>query len=270
MSTGKTGLITEMAEIDKMIAQSVDAVKTNPKDFENRLTLIKLYCLQSKWDNALHQLVTLQKIEPAVQQQCELYNNLIYSERMRESVLLGERAAGLVGNKQPVWINDLLKANALYAAGQFVEGERVRGQCIEAASAQPGYSSTIGEFEWLADGDDRLGPVCEFISAGAYRWVPVADIQSLLVNEPQGISDLIWAPAEIVIDGQTWKGYLPARYPLSITSEQSLKVGSKTEWQRQEGGRYIGLGRKMWITNLGEYSLFETGELTFSKRDNLQ
>lgn len=270
MNTEKVTISAEASEFEKMIIQSIDAVKKNPDDVECRLTLFKIYCLQSNWDAALQQLVILMKIEPEVQQQCELYKNLIYSERMRESVLSGERAAGSPGKQQPDWIKNLQRANALYAAGQFIEGESVRGQCIEVASAQPGYSSAIGEFEWLADGDDRLGPVCEFISAGAYRWVPFATIQSLQVNEPQSISDLVWAPAEIVIEGQTWKGYLPARYPLTITSEQSLKIGSKTEWQQQKGGRYIGLGRKTWISNRGEYSLFEMGKLTFSEHGNQQ
>ncbi|WP_431224284.1 type VI secretion system accessory protein TagJ [Serratia sp. L9] len=89
-------------------------------------------------------------------------------------------------------------------------------------------------------------------------------MQSLQVNAPQGLMDLVWAPAQLEVKGKTWSGYLPARYPLPPKSDEPMfKTGLKTTWQQQGSGRYIGQGRKMWISNTGECSLFEAGKIQF-------
>lgn len=267
MTTNTVTIGIETLELSDLIAQAVSEVKRQPGNAEVRLRLFKLYCVQADWDRALRQLATLIKIEPESQRQCELYKNLLSGERLREAVLSGERQAGSLAGQLPEWTQSLQLANALYASGQYEQGELQRQQALEAAPMQAGHSEPLGNFLWLADGDDRLGPVCEFICAGGYRWVPFADIQSLQVNAPQGLIDLVWAPAQLEVNGQTWRGFIPARYPLLPQSEeQEFKTGLKTAWQQQGLGRYIGEGRKMWVSSAGECSLFEAGEIQFEQQ----
>ncbi|MGV3346275.1 type VI secretion system accessory protein TagJ [Enterobacteriaceae bacterium LUAb1] len=246
------------------IIQAIANVKATPGNIETRLQLFKLYCVDANWNKAMHQLETLFKLDPEFQRQGELYKNLLLSEKMREEVLTGKRSPGVLDGDLPAWVQLLQQANQKYAEEECVQGEALRQQALNDAEARAGRSEKQGEFSWLADGDERLGPICEFICAGGYRWVPFAEIDSLQVAEPKGIIDLVWAPAQIVVREQTWHGYLPARYPLNSESEDQLKLGLKTEWLHKEESRYEGQGQKMWMTSDGEYSLFEAGDIHFS------
>lgn len=243
------------------LAQAVAAVKAQPTRSDLRMQLCKYYCLHADWDRALRQLEIVAKTDPESRRQCELYKNLILSERLRSLVLAGEREAGNLGDALPEWCDLLSKANALCHAGQEEEGEQLRQSALEAASALAGYSDEMGHFAWIADGDDRLGPVCEFISAGGYRWVPLADIERLSVEQPAALTDLIWAPATLTVKGRHYKGYIPSRYPLTCDSDTRFLLGTLTEWQENPQGRFTGNGRKMWITSNGEYALFAAGEI---------
>lgn len=254
------GLIGQQA-LTQTLAQAVAAVKANPVSSDLRMQLSKLYCLQADWDRALRQLEIVAETDPEAIRQCELYKNLILSERLRGLVLTGEREAGNLGDALPEWCGLLNKANALYHAGQGGEGEQVRQSALEAASMLAGYSDEMDHFEWMADGDDRLGPVCEFISAGGYRWVPFAQIDRLSVEKPAALTDLVWAPATLVVNGRSHKGYIPARYPLASDSDARFLLGTLTEWHENAHGRFTGHGRKMWITSSGEYALFEAGDI---------
>lgn len=249
------------SSLDEAISQAVINVKSQPANSDLRMQLFNLYCLQADWNRALRQLDIVLKTGNDMQRQCELYKNLIFSERLREMVMIGERKAGNLGEELPQWCTLLNQANALYHTGDFAEGEHLRCKALDAASALTGKCEGLGEFDWLADGDDRLGPVCEFIYAGGYRWIPFSDIEVLNVEKPCHLTDLIWAPASLNVRGQIHKGYLPARYPLKQTSEINLQTGTLTEWQENEGGRYTGHGRKMWISSNGECSLFDAGEI---------
>lgn len=253
---------TGIDSLPQAIAQAVAAVKSQPASSDLRMRLFKLYCLQADWDRALRQLDIVEKTDDDTQRQCELFKNLILSERLRQLVLAGQREAGNLGDALPEWCELLNKANAFYHEGEATKGEEYRHRALEAATAMSGKSEGLETFDWIADGDDRLGPVCEFIFAGGYRWVPFSDIEVLNVEKPNSLTDLIWAPATVVVKGQTHRGYIPSRYPLNSESDVSLLTGSRTEWQESESDRYIGQGRKMWVSSSGECSLFEAGEIS--------
>ena len=53
-------------------------------------------------------------------------------------------------------------------------------------------------FTWLADADQRFGPVFEFIFNGQYYWVPMSCVQKLHTEKPSDLRDLIWLPAEVM------------------------------------------------------------------------
>lgn len=260
---------SDKLELDDWVVKAVSWVKREPVNIEARLELCKLYSLQADWDRALQQLSTVVKIEPEAQRQAELFKNLILSERLREAVLCGEREARSLEGELPDWVQQLQRANRLYASGKESEGQSSRLRALENAPARGGHSEALGTFEWLADGDDRLGPVCEFICAGGYRWIPFAEMNALEVKAPAGVTDIVWAPATLTLDKPV-HGFIPARYPITARSDCQFKTGLQTQWQLQGQDRYWGTGRKMWISSVGECSLFEGGKITFDAVKNEQ
>lgn len=240
-----------------------NTLKKHPDDLETRRALATLWCLEGAWDKALLQADTLVSLEEAMSAQGELLKNLIMSEMVREKVLTGERKAGLLDEKSPEWLNLLHQANQASAVQDHQKADEFRFQAFELAPVSPGHSEHHGAFEWIADGDGRLGPVCEFICAGGYRWVPFEHLHSLTVNAPQSLLDLLWIPATLDTGDRKWNGYIPARYPQGDTASQSMKLGDETCWTQPSLMLTQGEGRKMWVTEQSEFSLMESGKLTF-------
>ncbi|WP_330982212.1 MULTISPECIES: type VI secretion system accessory protein TagJ [Enterobacterales] len=237
-------------------------LKKHPSDHEARRALASLWCIEEDWDKALLQADTLVKLEDAMSNQGELLKNLILSEMMRKKVLAGERKASQLEETSPAWLALLHQANQACFREEHEKADELRFQAFELAPVTSGQSEKLGAFEWIADGDGRLGPVCEFICAGGYRWVPFEHIRSLTVGAPQSLLDLLWIPATLDTGARKWNGYLPARYPGTAQS-QSMKLGDETHWHQQSLMLTIGEGRKMWVTEQDEFSIMESGKLTF-------
>lgn len=255
--------LLKTSHLNDALAAMLEKVKTTPQDTNARETLFKLFCAEGQWSKALTQLQTLGVIDNEREKQIELFKNLVFSEMQRDQVLSGGRKAGVLQGDVPEWMNKLNQANHLSQAGNIAESDALREEAFDLAPAIGGEGENTGAFSWIADSDGRLGPVCEFIIAGGYRWVPYADIQSIEVSQPKDLLDLIWAPANIKVNGQMYHGFIPSRYPVAETAEQDVKLGRKTEWNEVSQLLTIGSGMKVLITDQNEYSLFETGNLTF-------
>ena len=192
------------SSLNELFQQTLERVKNNPEDLKIRDVLFKLYCVDGVWDKALLQLQTMALMDEELKKQTELYKNLVFSEMQRAQVLAGERQAATLDGTFPHWMEVLHQANVLQYQGKGDQAEEQRGEAFNLAECASGCSDTLGQFEWIADSDGRLGPVCEFICAGGYRWVAFSDIQSLEVSAPQGLLDLLWAPATLKSGDNTW------------------------------------------------------------------
>ncbi|AXF77591.1 ImpE family T6SS protein Cts1E [Erwinia tracheiphila] len=256
--------LLKSSSLGDILASALSRVKTNPEDIEQRKTLFKLYCIEGLWEKALMQLQTIELMDDHSQKDSELYKNLIFSELVRENVLAGERTAGLLDEASPEWMTLLQQANQAHAQKDEKLSEALRVQAFEIAPESAGGGEMTGAFSWIADGDGRIGPACEFISAGGYRQVPFSAIQTLNVPQPTRILDLIWAPAHINVNNEIYYGYVPARYPVSSEAEQNVKLGMITEWSQHSDIFSTGVGRKMLITDRGEFSLLEVTEIKFA------
>ncbi len=265
MEKSCSAVVTDSKSILAHLEETQNRVKSHPTDLNARMQLFSHYCIQAEWNSAWHQLEIATKLEPEAKRQCELYKNLLLSERLREQILAGEREAAGLQEPQPDWIKQLTRANAYHTAGRHDEGERLRYFALEAAVSRAGNCDALSDFDWIADGDERLGPVCEFIVAGGYRWVPFSQVNRLITVKPVSLIHLIWAPATLLAHNQRWQGFIPARYPVTPDTNEHFKLGRQTVWHDQHG-RYTGLGRKMWITGRGECSLFEAEDISFSEK----
>ncbi|CNH06697.1 protein of avirulence locus ImpE [Yersinia aldovae] len=263
MNTTNLNELLKSRSLAEIQADVIAKLKVKPTDTDARELLFKLYCLGGLWQKALLQLETLTKLAPDMTKRAELYKNLVLSEKLREEVLAGKREPGTLGNPLPEWVAVMLQANQQWHAGNYLKSEELRQQALSQAPESAGEDSSATPFAWIADSDGRIGPVCEFISAGGYRWVPFADVQLMTVAKPQNITDLVWAPAQLTVNDKIWYGYLPARYPLAADADNDTKLGLKTEWDQPADSLYIGSGRKMFITDQNEYALFDIEEFRF-------
>ncbi len=259
--------LTELLKTTQLSALLADVsaqVKAKPDNISLRQTLFKLFCIEGMWEKALMQLETLELLEGEAPQQTELYKNLIFSELVRENVLAGERQAAQLEGALPEWMLLLQKANRLNRQQENERAEMLRLQAFDLAEESAGHSETTGDFVWIADSDGRIGPACEFISAGGYRQVPFSLLRSLNVMSPKDLLDLIWTPAHIQVNDDLYYGYVPARYPLTDQASQEVKLGLRTEWVNDFGVLSTGMGRKMLITDAGEFSLLEASDIIFA------
>jgi len=252
------------SRLDEVLADVLSQVKAKPDNLMLRNTLFRLYCIEGEWEKALMQLQTIALLDDAAQKQCELYKNLVFSELIREEVLTGARSPGLLEENFPEWMSLTQQANRAHMQNEHQRAETLRQKAFQLAPESAGGGRITGDFAWIADSDGRIGPACEFISAGGYRQVPFASLQLLHVKRPGDLLDLVWAPAHIQAGGQFYYGYVPSRYPLSANAAQSEKLGWRSEWQEVSASLSTGAGRKVLITDSGEFSLLEITEISFA------
>jgi type VI secretion system protein ImpE len=251
------------ASLDDIFEQVQEQVKAHPQSLQAREVLFKLYCVEGLWDKALLQLQTLAMLDDALKKRTELYKNLVFSEMQRGQVLAGERQAATLEGARPQWMEALHQANALHYQGETERAEKARLKAFDLAQGSPGRSDTLGEFSWIADSDSRLGPVCEFICAGGYRWLPFSTLQQLNVSRPEDLLDLLWIPATAKAGDEIYHGYIPARYPVSEVDDRDSKLGLKTQWASSSDTFSPASGRKVLITDRSEHSIMEAGDIVF-------
>jgi type VI secretion system protein ImpE len=134
----------------------------------------------------------------------------------------------------------------------------LRSAAFEAAAAVPGRVNGTA-FEWIADADVRLGPVCEAIVNGKYYWIPFERLTRIEVEAPTDLRDLIWAPAKLTFqNGGEQVAFLPARYPGSeVSQDDDIRLSCKTEWRDLGSDTHVGMGQRMLATDSGETAILE-------------
>ncbi|EKK5270850.1 ImpE family T6SS protein Cts1E [Cronobacter dublinensis] len=243
------------ASFETRLAEATARVKAQPDNSAARELLFKFYCIEGDWNKALAQLETLKQLDPEYTKRVELYKSLVMSEILRARVLAGDIAPAGLEEQMPEWVALLHEANQRYAAGDEEGAESLRQQAFGQAPLTAGEGDDVASFSWIADSDGRLGPVCELICAGGYRWVPFAALRELNVRRPVDLLDLLWLPASVTLESGQFQGYIPARYPLTPDATQETKLGSLTDWQHVSDSLWLGRGRKMLITDNAEYAL---------------
>ena len=238
-------------------------VKKHPANREARNALAALWCLEGQWDKALQQAEILVKVDDTNTYQGELLKNLILSEMVRNQVLAGERPAAPLEAHSIAWCDLLHQANQALGQDDLAQSDALRADAFNQASERAGTGIQTGDFSWIADCDGRLGPVCEFICAGGYRWVPFEQIQSIKITRPQTLLNLIWIPATVSVNERVWNGFLPARYPLVEGVSEHCKLGDETRWTPVSDMLTVGNGRKMWLTDSRDFSILDIDEVIF-------
>lgn len=238
-------------------------VRKQPDDPKLRIFLFQLLAVLGQWDRALTQLNVAGDLDDGALAMVIMYREVLNSEAFREQVFQGQRDPVIFGEPRQ-WIALLLQALKLTATGDDEQTGTIRASAYEQAPAVSGKIDGDA-FEWISDGDSRLGPVLELIIEGRYLWAPYDQIQAITLEPPEDLRDCVWMPAHLQwSNGGESYGVIPTRYPDSQRQEDTLlALSRKTVWEKRGEDAYIGLGQRMLMTDQGEYPLMDARSIEF-------
>ncbi|MBT3039557.1 MAG: tetratricopeptide repeat protein [Candidatus Thiodiazotropha sp. (ex Ctena orbiculata)] len=255
--------LLKQGQLDEALQALQQTIRKEPSNAKLRVFLFQLLCVIGEWERALSQLDVAGDMDSLNLPMTQTYREAIHCELFRKEVFSGEKSPLIFGDP-PEWTAFLIEALKHAGAGEYAQAETLRNQAFELA---PGSAGTIDEqsFEWIADADNRIGPMLEAIINGRYYWIPMQRLKQVTIDTPEDLRDMVWAPAHLTFEneGQT-VALIPARYPdTEEESDAMLKLSRKTEWLEPYQGLYTGLGQRMFTTNLEEYPLLSTRQIDF-------
>lgn len=230
-------------------------MRGEPANPSLRVFLFQLLCVEGDWERARAQLRALGDLDASTLPLVHLYEAAVACELLRREVFAGTRTPLLLG-EPPAWVALLLQALAAETQGRRDEAAGLRATALEQAS--PVGGTIDGQaFDWIADADSRLGPVCETVIDGKYYWVPFERLRSIALEPPSDLRDFVWMPAQLgLVNGGEASALLPSRYPGSeADADGQIRLGRKTEWDEVATDTFHGRGQRMLATDAGEYAL---------------
>ena len=246
-------------DLDQALASLKDEVRSQPAEVKHRVFLFQLMAVLGDWERALNQLNVAGELDAETFPMVQAYREVLQCEALRGEVFAGQRSATLFGEPAE-W--SALYVQALSLAGD--EANKVRAQALELA---PDVAGNIDgkPFEWLIDGDSRIGPIVEAVVNGVYYWIPMQHIKRIKFEAPEDLRDMVWLPAtfEWRNEGQA-VGFVPVRYAGSERSgDAQIQLSRKTEWQELGDEQFSGLGQRMLMTPDDEVALLDIREIEF-------
>ena len=262
-------------------------VRIAPGSKSHRWALAEMLCVLGLWERALKQLQVCAKLAEAKDSQwqakAQLLRGLIRAEAQRTQVFAGQLLPVPVVDR-PQWMEDLARAIAANESGDHAQADVLRQAALDLAPTRAGVcvwaddkdradganpsgtapaaqATTEQAFAWISDTDTRLGPVCEFIVAGGYRWLAYADIASMRLARPTSLLDLVWLPATLQLRStqagvQQLRGFVPTRYSgteniaaeIGSSQRDALMLSHLTRWQDIGETGVFALGQKTLMT----------------------
>ncbi|MFA1191887.1 type VI secretion system accessory protein TagJ [Enterobacter kobei] len=252
--------------LNDALARLEAGIKARPADADLRAAFVQFLTLSGNWTRALTQLKSWLALKPQAKPTVTLLEQAIQGELQRAQVMAGQARPAMPESQWP-WLTTL-------AAALNEESERaqaLRLEALEQAQATAGHIILENEetqaFDWLMDGDARLGPVCETLVNGRYFWLPFNAIAEIRFQANASVTDLVWRHALVrLTDGTEQVCQIPARYPFAADASDAVKLGRTTEWHPldESGTLYEGLGQKAWLSEQSESPLLSLSLVTFA------
>jgi type VI secretion system protein ImpE len=251
-----------VGDLAACLADLQQQVRRFPADPKYRIFLAQLLMVTGDWDRAVTQLEVVGGLDASAMPMVHAYRSAIQCERLRQSVLRGERSPMVFGDPEP-WVALVVQALVALGAGRAEQADALRAEAFAAAPASAGSVNGV-EFEWIADADSRLGPILEVLLNGAYYWVPMHRIAVMVVEPPADLRDLVWLPVQLTwTNGGQVMGLVPTRYAGTEAAEEgALKLSRKTEWLPIGSDAYAGRGQRVLATSAEEFPLLTVRQLT--------
>jgi type VI secretion system protein ImpE len=241
-----------------------EAVRGKSADAKLRTFLFQLLCVLGQWERALNQLEIASTLDPGALAMAQTYREAVRCELLRGQVFEGKKSPMVLGQPEP-WLALLIESVLLAGRDRIKESDVLRQQAFDEAPASAGTLNTA-PFQWIADGDMRLGPVLEAVINGRYYWVPFARISRIALEEPEDLRDIVWTPAQLMLEnGGEAYALIPTRYPGSeLADDGAIVLARKTTWDERGPGFYCGLGQRVLSTDTGEVSLLDVRDITLT------
>ena len=248
--------------LDQQLAELRAAIRAAPGQASLRVYLFQLLAVLGQWQKSLDALQMAAQLDDKAQPMARAYREAIRCEVLRAEVFAGRRSPNILGEPPP-WMGLLVEALRLLGSGDAAAAAALREQAFEQAPESAGRLNDE-PFEWIADADSRLGPVCELLANGNYYWLPFSAISRIGFEAPQDLRDFVWAACEVtLVGGGTLAGFIPTRYPGSEAGDDGLRLARRTEWTDLGNGHASGLGQRMWLADGDEHALLDVRRLQF-------
>ncbi len=256
--------LLRQGNLDECLKAVEAKVRAAPSDPKLRIMLFQVLAVMGQWDRAQTQLQVCAQMDPMNMLMAQVCKQAILCEHLRAEVWAGKRTPLVLGEPAE-WVSWVIQANTMSAAGQHAGAADLRARAFEAAPAAAGKIVT-GEddtapqdFEWIADADERLGPMLEALVDGKYYWIPWQHIARVTIDKPADLRDVVWLPAQFIwSSGGSTVGLIPTRYPGSEdkSHDAATRLSRKTEFV-ERGGIEVPFGQRLLATDAGEYPILE-------------
>ncbi|HWK12722.1 MAG TPA: type VI secretion system accessory protein TagJ [Vicinamibacterales bacterium] len=251
------------------LARLQEDVRARPSDAKLRVFLFQLLCVVGQWERALTQLKVASELEPLALPMAQMYGDAVRCEAVRDEVFEGRKSPMVLGQPDQ-WLALLIESRLRAGLGEHAQAEDLRLRAFEDAPASAGDLNGQ-RFEWIADGDSRIGPVLEAIINGRYYWVPFDRLSKLTIEPPEDLRDLVWMPAHMQFqNGGETLALIPTRYPGSeSTGDGALALARKTAWEAFAEDAYRGLGQRIFATDAGETPFLEVRAIAIQQDESV-
>jgi type VI secretion system protein ImpE len=244
-------------DLDAALNHLQQRVRTEPANVDLRVFLFQLLCVTGQWDRALTQLSVAADLDAKALAMAQMYREAIQCERLRSEVFAGRKSPVVFGEPEE-WLALLIESLLVAGRSDGGDSNSLRERAFDAA---PTTSGRIDDqpFEWIADADMRLGPVCEAIVNGRYYWIPFARLARIDLEAPADLRDFVWMPAHFQFEnGGESVGVIPTRYPGSAdVADAHIRLSRKTIWTEASPTVFHGLGQRILTTDAGEHAILD-------------
>jgi type VI secretion system protein ImpE len=252
-------------DLDAALANLQEQVRREPAKVDLRVFLFQLLCVLGQWERALTQLNVAAELDAKALPMANMYREAILCELLRAEIFAGKRTPVVFGRPDN-WIALLIESLLASGTGRAAEAPGLRAEAFEGAPASRGTLN--GErFEWIADADSRLGPVCEAVINGKYFWLPFERLSRLEIEPPVDLRDVVWMPAQFhFTNGGGAVGVIPTRYPGSDASaDPGIRMSRRTDWAEVLPDTFCGLGQRVLTTDASEVALMDVRTIVFDE-----
>jgi type VI secretion system protein ImpE len=222
--------------LDEAVERLTAEVRDNPTDHHRRTFLFELLCFAGQYTRAEKQLDVLAQSGPQAEMGALLYRGALAAEQTRQEMFEKESYP----SPSP---------------------DSSKGAAKGTVNAKP--------FSSLTDNDPRIGAQLELFAAGTYLWIPFVMIDSIKMEAPKRLRDLLWRTA-VVRTSEAFQGrelgevLLPVLSPGSWKDpDPQVRLGRITNWEEDTDGRPIPFGQKMFVADEEEWPFLEVVELQF-------
>ena len=232
------GQLFQAGKLDQAVQALGAELRDNPGDVQRRTFLFELLCFAGAYDRAEKHLDVLAQGGKDAQLGALLYAGALHAERTRTE---------------------------LFQKKEYPKAAESPGAPLTGTlNGQP--------FESFEDADPRIGARLEVFAAGSYMWLPLEHIDSIEMEAPKRLRDLLWSRA-LVRTGPGFKGtdlgevLIPALTPLAFrNADDAVRLGRLTVWQESEEGEPLPAGQKTFLVDDEEFPFLELRHLEFHAR----